>query len=351
MTRLGIVGCNFGRTVLLPAFRADPRCQVTALAGTDAARTAELAREVDIAKAYGDWAALVTDPEIDAVAIAVPPRQQPEIALRALSLGKPVFAEKPLAASVTDARAVAEQAAASGRPAVIDFEFAEIPVWRRAKQLIADGALGRLRHVMVTWNTENRAVQLRLQSWKTLDRDGGGVLANFISHNLHYLEWFCGPVDALSARLFPLPGSERPMDTTVTMSFAFANGAAGSLAVSCASYLGSGHKIEFYGDDGSLVLVNPTTDYMRGFELWHARRPATALERIAVDDSLDGQFKDGRIAPVSRLASRFLDAIENGGQPSPSLKDGVRVQELMDAARRSDASGCWIDVASPGALQ
>jgi predicted dehydrogenase len=345
VTRLGIVGCNFGRTVLLPAFRADPRCQVTALAGTDDARTADLAREAGIAKPYGDWTALIDDPDIDAVAIAVPPRQQPAIALRALSVGKPVFADKPLAASVADARAVAEQATASGKPAVIDFEFAEIPVWRRARQLINDGALGQLRHVMVTWNTENRAVQLRLQSWKTMDRDGGGVLANFISHNLYYLEWFCGPIDALSARLFPLPGSEPPMDTTVTMSFGFSNGAAGSLAVSCASFLGSGHKIEFYGDDGSLVLANPTADYMRGFKLWHARRHAAALERIGIDDPLDAQFPDGRIAPVSRLASRFLDAIERGGQPSPSLQDGVRVQELIEAARRSHASGCWVDVA------
>jgi len=133
------------------------------------------------------------------------------------------------------------------------------------------------------------------------------------------------------------------MDTTVTMSFAFSSGAAGTLAVSCASYLGSGHRIEFYGDDGTLVLANATTDYMRGFELLHARRPATALERIAVDDPLDAQFTDGRIAPVSRLASRFLDAIEHGGQPAPSLQDAVRVQELIDAARCSHASGCWVD--------
>ena len=343
MIRLGIIGCNFGRTVLLPAFRADPRCQVTAFAGSDQARTSQVAHETNVAKAYGDWTALVDDPDIDAVAIAVPPRLQPAIALRALDRGKPVFAEKPLAAGLAEARAVAERAAAAGRPAMMDFEFAEIPVWRRAKSLIAGGALGALRHVMVTWNVENRAVQMRLQSWKTADGDGGGVLGNFISHSFYYLEWFCGPIAELSARLFPLPGSEPPMDATVTMSFSFASGAAGSLAVSCASYLGSGHRIEFYGEDGTLLLANATTDYMRGFELRHARRPAAALERIAVDDPLDAQFSDGRIAPVSRLAARFLDAVAGGGQPSPSLQDGLRVQQLIDAARRSHAERRWID--------
>ena len=48
MIRLGIVGCNYGRTVQLPAFRLDPRCQVVAMAGSDPARTAELARQCGI---------------------------------------------------------------------------------------------------------------------------------------------------------------------------------------------------------------------------------------------------------------------------------------------------------------
>src|SRR4026209_2257160 len=86
--RVGIVGCNYGRTVLLPAFRTDPRCDVVALAGTDATRTAQLAREANVARGTGDWAALVEDRTVDAVAVAVPPGLQPEVARRALDLGK-----------------------------------------------------------------------------------------------------------------------------------------------------------------------------------------------------------------------------------------------------------------------
>ena len=74
--RVGIVGCNYGRTVQLPAFRADRRCEVTALAGSNAARTAELARAADVPNAYGDWRALVEDPAVEAVAIATMPALQ-----------------------------------------------------------------------------------------------------------------------------------------------------------------------------------------------------------------------------------------------------------------------------------
>jgi predicted dehydrogenase len=117
--------------------------------------------------------------------------------------------------------------------------------------------------------------------------------------------------------------------------------------MSCASYLGSGHRLEFYGEDGTLVLANPTADYFRGFVVSHARRPAVALSQIAVeDDPVDRRFPaEARIAPVSRLARRFLDAIEQGRTVTPNLADGYRVQLLLDAVRRSHALGQWIAIA------
>ena len=81
MIRVGIIGSNFGRTVLLPAFRADRRCEVVALAGRERANRGH-AREAGIARAYDAWAELVEDDAIDAVAIATPPALQPDIAIR-----------------------------------------------------------------------------------------------------------------------------------------------------------------------------------------------------------------------------------------------------------------------------
>ena len=349
VVRIGIVGCNYGRMVHLPAFRTDPRCEIVALAGTDAVRTAQLARESGVAHGFGNWEALVEHRDVDAVVIATPPQAQPQIALRALALGKPVFVEKPIAADLAGAADLVRSAASSRCPAMVDFQFAEIAAWRRAKELLDGGAIGRLRHVMVTWNVENVATRLRLKSWKTSREAGGGTLGNFVSHCFYYLEWFCGPFSGLSARLFGLPDAGPDNESTAVLAFALASNAGGSLAVSSASYLGSGHRIEFYGEDGTLTLANRTTDTMRGFELMHARRPAAALAAIDVQDPLDSGFPDGRIAPVARLAARFLDAIEQGTPAWPGLAEGYRVQQLIDAARRSHDLGRWIDTA-PEAL-
>jgi predicted dehydrogenase len=348
--RLGIVGSNYGRTVQLPAFRADPRCEVIALAGSDQARTAERAREANVAKAFGDWRALVEDKDVHAVAVATPPALQAEIALAALKLGKPVFAEKPMASTLADARAMLHAAQASRLPTMIDFNFHQIVSWQRAKSLLDGGAVGRLRHAAVHWHTENRAIQMRMRSWKTTGDDGGGVLGNFISHCFHYLEWFCGPAARLSARLSGLPGDD-DLQTTAAMALEFQAGQLASLSMSCASFLGSGHRLEFYGDDGTLMLVNTSADYMRGFELWHAKRPAAALERVAVEDPVDALFADGRTAPVSRLAKLFLDAIAGGCGAQPDFATGLRVQQLIDAAQRAHRQGVLIDVAPGDAAQ
>jgi predicted dehydrogenase len=182
-----------------------------------------------------------------------------------------------------------------------------------------------------------------MKSWKTVGDDGGGVIGNFISHCFHYLEWFVGPIAGVSARIAGLP-DDPETETTVAMAMQFKSGPLASLSMSCASYLGIGHHIEFFGEDGTLVLANPGADYMRGFNLFHARRPAP-LDRIPVTDPIDSQYPDGRIAPVSRLVNRFINAIESRGIATPGFAEGYRVQYLIDAARRSHGEGRWIDVA------
>jgi predicted dehydrogenase len=227
---------------------------------------------------------------------------------------------------------------------MVDFNFSAILAWRKAKELLDEGAIGRLRHVTVNWNVENYGTRMRIRNWKTSGGEGGGALGNFVSHSFHYLEWLCGPITGLSARLSGLP-DDPAFEVGATISMAFESGAVGTIAMSCASYLGSGHRLEFYGDDGTLTLVNTTPDYMRGFELRVARRPAAELTPVEVEDPVDRHFPaDGRIAPVSRLAAGFLDAIESGCQAVPGFAEGLRVQVLLNTARRANTLGHWLDI-------
>ena len=186
----------------------------------------------------------------------------------------------------------------------------------------------------MNWNVENQTTRMRLENWKAYGEDGGGALGNFVSHSFHYLEWLCGPITGLSARLSGLPDAPA-METNATISLAFHSGASGSLAMSCASYLGSGHRLEFYGEDGSLTLVNTTSDYMRGFELRLARRPATALAPVDVDDPstrLRRRTAGSRRFPGSRPISSTPSSRPPGGRALPKA---IAFRLLLDTARRA----------------
>src|SRR5581483_6186572 len=300
--------------------------------------------QLGIERAYGDWRRLVEDTAVDAVVVATPPAAQPQIILGALRSRKAVFAEKPLAASVDDVHEMANRAGSSSLANMVDFNFSGITAFSLAREMLHKDAIGPIRHVVVNWQTESYTNRARLESWKSSAQLGGGALSNFVSHSLHYLEWFVGPIATLSARLFRMIDDPRPADTSVSMAMEFCSGAAGMLNMSAAAFPGSGHRIEFYGEDGSVVLENPTRDYMRGFHVSHCRRPATEMALVEVDDPEEERWEDGRILPLSRLAKNFFDWIELGTPARPDFRDGLRVQELIAAAQRSHQSGSWVKI-------
>jgi predicted dehydrogenase len=355
---VGVVGIGFGQQVHVPAFRADGRCRVTALCASSAERSRQVADRLGVGSAYGDWRELVDDPQVQVVAIAVPPALQASIVIAAARAGKHVFCEKPAATCAAEAEAMLAAVEEAGVCHAIDFLFAELPAWRQARELLLSGRLGRLRHAHVTWRTEIHALRHRPNSWKLRGDDGGGALNAFVSHSLYYLEWLFGPVVGVAARLAPAwPACETQVDAWLELSC----GAPLTLAVSADAYLGPGHRLEVYGDEGTLVLENTSRDHGHGWRLRFGTRGTGELQCIPLDENeapaeavpqnatrkAEGATNDGRLAPVARIVRRFVDGVLEEGPAEarhrrrsvvPNLHDGVRVQRLLDSLRAADLS-------------
>jgi predicted dehydrogenase len=335
---IGVVGIGFGRHVHVPAFRSDPRCVVVGICASGLDRAEEVAQVLNIPRAYRDGHEMTRDLDISAIAIATPPSVQPAVAVAAARAGKHLFCEKPLALDAGQAREILAEARANKVVHAVDFEFAEVEAWQKSRQLLQDGMLGKIRQVVVTWRVETYSYRTQTQSWKTQAEAGGGTLNNFASHTFYYLEWLFGPIVRLAARLTPRQGAESRVDLWLE----FATGFPGSASIAADAFLGPGHRLEVYGDAGSLTLENRTSDHLRGFVLRIAPRKGGRFEEIPVEKDDDNQ--DGRIAPVSRIVRRFVDAIVSGGEVTPGLRDGLRVQMLIDAARAADRTGAWQSV-------
>lgn len=339
MIRVGVIGLGYGGRVLVPAFRA-ASCRVEAVCGTSLRRSRAAARKLRIPKAYGDWRRLVADPAIDAVAVAVPARRQLSIVLAALKNRKHVFCEKPIALSHRGALSMFRAAKRAGVATAVDFEFLEIPEWRRVAAMLRRKSVGRLRHISVSWQAGTRAQRTGRRSWKACRREGGGTLNLFGAHTLYYVERLFGRVRRLSAHLFQgRKAFSRAGDVCDVLVLELESGVPVSVVLSNEATGESHHRIEIYGDRGRILLENPTPDYASGFRIIRAG-PGGGIQKISVrKPRIRG---DGRIAATAAVARGFARRVRGGRAPGPTLADGLRVQRLIDAARRSN--GVWVSV-------
>ncbi len=334
---VGVIGIGYGQQVHIPAFRLDDRCQVVAVCASSVERAREVASRQAIPRWFGNWRELIEDPGIDALAIAVPPIHQASIVLAAAAAGKHVFCEKPLAATVEQAHAMLQAVEKAEVVHAIDFLFPEIEAWKRVRQILRGGELGMVRQIYLSWQVETYAHRSCQTSWKLQRDTGGGTLNNFVSHTLYYLEWLFGPIARVAARLSP---PEAEGDARVDAWVDFAAGMPGTLSVAADAFLGSGHRLEVYGEQGTLILENRSADYVSGFQVLVGTRRSGMLTAIG-PESPGGAPRDGRIAATAAIVRRFLDAILLVQPMIPGLKEGARVQELIATIRAADQAGSW----------
>jgi predicted dehydrogenase len=145
--RWGILGAaKIAREWLAPAIHLSARGSVAAVASRDAGRAAALAEPYG-AQVIEGYEALLGDPEIDAIYIALPNGQHVEWTEKCLDAGKHVLCEKPIALKAGEIDGLIRRRDATGLVAAEAFMVVHHPQWLRVRELLAEGAVGRLMHV------------------------------------------------------------------------------------------------------------------------------------------------------------------------------------------------------------
>lgn len=319
-----------------PVFQRDARCQVVAICASTKDRARAVADRLNIAQAFGDWRAIVVSRDVAAVSIAVPPALQPEIAIAAARAGKHVFCEKPLALDHSQAQTMLDAVRASGVANAIDLEFAELPVYRAAEQLLRSGELGAIDSLAFTWEVRTRG--RASDSWKEQLESGGGALGGFAAHAVYLIERLFAPVVRLSS---PASASGIPGKRT-TAELELVGGLHARLKIATDADDATGHRLEAHGPHGGLVVENPGPDHVRGFTLRFVSRATGREAEVPLEElSADG---DARVAAVAPIASRFVASALGGPAVTPGIAEGVRVQRVLDALRLAPTDGTWVNV-------
>lgn len=307
------------------------------------------------ARAATDWRELVGDARVEAVVIASPQHTHREIAEAAISLGKPVLCEKPLADSLEDARAMVAAAEAAGVPNMTGFNYIRTPASQFARQLLAEGGIGEVTWFRCELTEDFLADPSIPKNWRC-EGMATGNMGDLAPHPVNAALALMGPIDRVMGEIETVhrerPGGTVTNDDHAQIMCRFACGAMGHIYSSrIATGRKMGYAYEVHGTKGALRFDQEDQN-----AIWLYRAEGPEAERgfrkiltgPAHPDFLPfcqgPGHGTGYQDTIIIEAKDFLRAIETGEPVWPTFRDGLEVAEVVDAVIRSSQSGQWTKV-------
>ena len=370
--KLGMVGGGkdaFIGEVHRIASRIDGRYELVAGAPSS---TPERAREsgeaLGLARVYDDFAEMASREArlkqgIEAVAIVTPNNLHYPAARAFLKRGIHVICEKPLTATLAEARKLVQAVTESEALFMLTHNYTGYPMVRQAREMVAGGEVGRIRVVQVEyaqdWLTEHQ--KTKQAEWRAdpLRSGAGGSTGDIGTHAHHLARFITGlEVESLAADLDAfVPG--RQVDDNGHVMLRFEGGAKGML---WCSQVAPGNentlRIRVYGEKGGLEWTQEDPNYLWHSPLGHPKRLITrngagSGDAAARVSRLPPGHPEGYLEGFANIYSEAADAIEahrEGRAPDaaviyPTVLDGLRGMQFIDACVRSSRrNAAWVKV-------
>ena len=253
----GFIGCGeVTEKKSGPAFNEVEGSQVVAVMSRSENKARSYAERHHIRKWYTDAQELIDDPDVNAIYIATPPSSHATFAIMAMRAGKPVYIEKPLAASYNDCIRINRISEQTGVPCFVAYYRRYLPYFQKVKEIIENGTIGKVINVQIRFSVPPRDLDYKNEKelpWRLQpDIAGGGYFYDLAPHQIDLLQNIFGVI----TRAHGYPANRAHLykaEDTVSACFFFENGVTGS-----GSWCFVGHEsakedcIEGIGDKGSL---------------------------------------------------------------------------------------------------
>jgi D-xylose 1-dehydrogenase (NADP+, D-xylono-1,5-lactone-forming) len=298
--RWGLLSTAHINRALIPPLRLSKRNTLLAVASRSQEKADTYAREKKIKRAYGSYAALLADPEIDVIYNSLPNHLHAEWTIKAVQAGKHVLCEKPLALSLAEVDAI--QAAASQYRKVVAeaFVYRTHPMALKVKELIDAGKLGKIKMVRGSFTySQPTPEDIRLQP-----ELGGGGLWDIGCYPLSYMRSMLAlePLEVFGWQVIGPSG----VDELFVAQLRFPGDIFGQ--IDCSMVIPYHVFMEFIGDEATLILPNP---YIPGPQktLYMTRNGKTSTITVKGPENYISEVED------------MADAILLGKQPRLSLAE------------------------------
>jgi len=361
---VGIIGVSpvrgWAATAHIPALRALPNYEIRALSAHNA-ESARAAGEVfGVSAVFSDHEQLVTQPDIDVVAVTVKVPHHRPLVSAALAAGKAVYCEWPLGRDLEDTRAMAALAAKQGVRTVVGLQARQAPVIEFVQQLLRDGYVGEVLSTTMVGLSIPGDVVGQPNAYMLDKANGANLLTVPVGHSLDLLNYVLGEFADLSAvsdlrrpHITIEETGERIVKTAadqIAVIGTLRSGATASVHIREGVAGGSGFLWEINGTDGTLrITADAAVPGIFPMTVAGAQGRNEPVE-LAVPTALTQKWPtltslEGAPAfNVARAYAAFAADIANGTHTVPDFADAVRRHEVIAAIERSAASGKRVKV-------
>ena len=352
---IGIIGTGFARRIQIPAFLACEGVSIASIASGTLKNAQDAAAEFGISHATDNWLETISHPGVDLVCITTPPYLHRSITLAAAAAGKHILCEKPMAMNTAEAGEMTAAVAEKPILALIDHELRFQPGRIMAYQMLRDGAIGRVRHSKAIFQAPHRGDPDLPWNWWSDASAGGGALGAIASHIIDSFLWFLGTdISSVFCQLHThikerrdASGEMRAVtsDDESNMLLRFADGeltadATGLVSISMTELPKYRNRMEFYGETGSIRI----DELGQLFVARLGETDWTAIE-VGLGHHVPGVPDTGFSRGFMEFAPKITNAIRRGEKRieyAATFEDGLRTQKVLDAARRSNDTGCAV---------
>jgi predicted dehydrogenase len=322
---------------------------------TTAAGAADKARQFGFKRSTADWHDVVSDGAVQAIVIASPQDTHMEIALAAFAKGKHVFCEKPLGLNQQQSEAMLHAAEKSGCIHMVGFNYIRTPASQLARQIIARDEIGEITFLRAEHTEDFLADASIAGDWRTQGRANGNM-GDLSPHIINAALALAGPITSLVADITTVHAERGGVPVTNDDQSAimcrFQNGATGQLFVSrVAAGRKMGYAYEIYGTKGTIRFDQEDQNalWLYRMEGPEERRGFTKI----LTGPLHPDYKAFCLGPghgtgyqdqIIIEARDFLQAIHEGKPKWPTFRDGMLVNQIVEASWRSHETRRWVDI-------
>jgi predicted dehydrogenase len=332
--RIGVVGLGTMGTAHLAYFRTLTGGGVGAVCDANRERAAKVGAEFGI-PFYTDYREMIEKGPIDAVLIATPHFQHPEVTIAALEKGLHVLCEKPMAVTVGAARTMIDAARKHpNQKFALMMNVRTYPMYQKIRSLVHDGDLGgvtRITWLMTDWF--RTWTYYASGGWRaTWKGEGGGVLLNQCPHNLDLLYWLTGMMPsritavASIAKTHPIE-----VEDEVSAIMEYENGAIGHFITSTGEAPGTNY-LEIAGDQGVISARQGKLQFRRTRQsVKKLRETSKEMFPVAETWNIDLTYAPQADSTHKLVTQNFINAITKGEQLIAPGEDGIKGLEIGNA--------------------